>query len=158
MAFTFTQIASPGNLDSSFDMADLDIVVSPITPVISAVNFVGGQSDSGILDVSNNSDIDILYFVSADWHESPGTSISMATILANRLTVSVATSPGDEALFTGKLVDLVDQPAGGRPLETGSPVESLAFTLALSHAEATNLVKGAAVLTDFVFVATQSPA
>lgn len=158
MAFTFTQEASPGNLDNSFDLADIDIVVSPATPIISAVNFIGGQSEKGILDVSNNSDVDILYFVSADWRESPGTSVSMATVLANRLTVSVATSPGDIGLYTGKLADLVNQPSGGRPLETGAPVESLAFTLALSQAEATNLVQGAALLTDFVFVAAQSPA
>lgn len=158
MGFTFSQEASPGNVSNSYDLAELDIVVSPTTPIISAVNFIGGQNATGIIDVSNNSDVDFLYFVSADWRESPGTSISLATILANRLTVSVATSPGDEALFAGRLVDLIDQPSGGRPLGTADPVESLNFTLSLSEANASNLIQGAAVLTDFVFVATQSPA
>lgn len=157
MSFTFSQEADP-NIDNTLGTAKIDVVVSPTTPIITAAHFIGGQIESGILDVSNNSDVDILYFVSADWRESPGGSISQATILANRLTVSVATSPGDEALFTGKLVDLIDQPATGRLLETDDPVESLAFTLTLAEADATNLVQNVSLLTDFVFVATQSQA
>ena len=157
MSFTFSREADP-NIGNSYGTADIGIVVSPEDPIITAAHFIGGQSETGLLDVSNSSDVDILYFVSADWRESPGTSISLATILANRLTVSVVTSPDGDALFTGKLVDLIDQPSGGRPLTTGSPVEGLSFTMAIAEADASNLVQNVDLLTDFVFVAAQSPA
>ncbi|UNC91153.1 hypothetical protein [Candidatus Contubernalis alkaliaceticus] len=157
MPFTFTQEASPNNLNNSFDTANIDIVVSPTDSIINAVNFIGGQEDSGSLEVSNNSDVDIFYFISADWRESPGTSIQMATILANRLTVSVVTSPDDEEVFIGKLSQLINQPSGGQLLELADPVEGLTFTLALAEQDATNLVQDVGILTDFVFVATQSP-
>ncbi len=157
MSFTFSQEADP-NIDNSLETAAIDIVVSPTTPIITAAHFIGGQSETGILDVSNGSDVDILYFVSADWRESPGTSISLATVLANRLNASVVASPGDEVLFTGKLAELVDQPSAGRPLTTDAPVESLTFTLGLAETATTNLLQNVALLTDFVFVATQSPA
>lgn len=156
MSFTFTREASPNNIDNSFSNANIDIVVSPTDRIINAVNMIGGQEASGVLDVSNNSTIDIFYFISADWRESPGTTITMATILANRLTVSVVASPA-ESVFIGKLVDLIDQPAGGRLLETSAPVDILTFTLALAEENATNLVQNVALLTDFVFVAAQSP-
>lgn len=157
MPFTFTQEASPTNIDNSFSTANIDIVVSPTVSIINAANMIGGQTASGVIDVSNNSDIDIFYFISADWRESPPTNIRMSTILTNRLTVSVVASP-NEAVFIGKLVDLVDQPSSGRLLVTGDPIDILTFTLALAEEDATNLVQNVALLTDFIFVATQSPA
>lgn len=161
MSFTFSSEAEENNTGNSLQTADIEIVVSPTDAIITAQNFLGGDSESGVLDVSNASDIDILYFVSADWQGSPGTNIRMATILANRLSASVVVSPDLGTLFTGKLVDLIDQPSpapAGRVLTTGNPVERLLITLALPENDATNLVQDISILTDFVFVATQSPA
>ncbi|MDO9534380.1 MAG: hypothetical protein Q7J85_03385 [Bacillota bacterium] len=158
MSFTFSSEAEENNTGNSLQTADIEIVVSPTDAIITAQNFLGGDSETGVLDVSNSSDIDVLYFVSADWQGSPGTNIRMATILANRLSASVVVSPDLATLFTGKLVDLIDQPTAGRELTTGDPVERLLITLALPEDDATNLVQDISILTDFVFVATQSPA
>lgn len=158
MAFTFSSEAEENNTGNSLETANVEITVDPTTPIINAEYFVGGNSASGVLDVSNAGDIDILYFVSADWQGSPGTNIRMATILANRLNASVMVSPDLSTLFTGKLVDLVDQPPAGRALDLADPIERLLITLALAEEDATNLIQDVSILTDFVFVATQSPA
>lgn len=159
LPFTFSQETTP-NSGNTILTADLDVRVSPTDAIITSTNFIGGSSVSGVLDISNNSGIDVLYFISADWRESPASTISMATILANRLTVSVVAtaSPTDVLVFGGTLAGLVDRPAGGRPLPTATPVEELTFTVLLAEEDATNLVQGVNLLTDFVFVATQSPA
>ena len=67
-------------------------------------------------------------------------------------------SPDGDMLYAGRLAELIEQPAGGRPLEAGTSVEGLNFTLALSEAGATNMLQNVALLTDFIFVDTQSPA
>lgn len=157
-SFTFTAEASP-TATSSTSTANVDIAVSPANNILTITTMKPGDSASGTVHVSNLGDIDIYYFVSADWAAEAPTTARMATILASRLFVSVVASPGgttEEVLFTGPLYDLLDQPdSPGRNLALAQREEPVEFTFALP-ADASNIVQSIDISTDFVFVGVES--
>lgn len=156
-SFTFTAEASPTAFASA-STAIVDITVSPAESIFNITAMKPGDSDSGRVNVSNTSDIDVFYFVSADWKAAGTTTARMATILANRLLVSVVADPdgANVLLFGGVLKDLLDRPdSPGRELTLATGNEDVEFTFALP-ADASNIAQNIDITTDFVFVAVEA--
>ena len=156
--FTFTAEASPTG-GSTLTTGTVDITVSPPGNVLNILAMKPGDSDDGLVNVRNSGDVDAYYFVSADWGPAGITTSRMATILANRLFVSVVASPEapePELLFSGLLKDLIDCPESpGRELSLDKGDENVQFTFSLPE-DASNIVQSINIQTDFVFVAVES--
>lgn len=154
--FTFTAEASP-TAYSTTQTGNVGITVSPTDIPLVITKMKPGDSASKTIAVSNTGDLNIYYFVSGDWKENGATTARMATILTNRLYVSVVASPEaptPTTLFNGLLKDFVDRPdePGRELLEEGH--ESVEFTFTLPE-NASNIVQDIDIRTDFVFVAVQ---
>lgn len=152
MSFTFTAVASPTSTENTFENATVGIAVSPAAAIIQASAMLPGGSADGSLLVSNTGDVDLLYFISADWSAAAGTSASLAAILASKISANVAV--GATELYAGPISGLVDQPAEGRSLTTVTISEQVDIALTLP-AEANNLLQGRGLNIDFLFVGTQ---
>lgn len=156
--FTFTAEASP-TATSTTSTATVSITVSPAASILDISAMKPGDSASGTVNVSNTGDVNIFYFVSADWKAFGDTTARMATILANRLFVSVVASPEapePALLFSGLLKDLIDRPdSPGRELTLAKGNENVEFTFILP-ADVSNIAQNIDISTDFVFVAVES--
>ena len=152
--FTFTSETVLGGGVAETGSVSLSVTGDPL----SAENMKPGDSADTTLIVTNNGTIDVLYYLSADWGGKDSTTSRMATILANRLMVTVIADP-DEAndeLYAGTLAGLLDQPPNGRALafaETNGS-EELSIEIELP-VDATNIVQGLSIDVDFVFVAEE---
>lgn len=156
--FTFTAEASPTG-GAALSSGTVGISVSPAAEVLSITAMKPGDTGTGIVNVSNTGDIDAYYFVSADWRAAGGSTSRMATILANRLLVSVVAGPEEATpglLFSGLLKDLLDRPdSPGRELTLLQGDEDVEFTFMLPE-DASNIAQGIDIDTDFVFVAVEA--
>ncbi len=149
MPITYTANSS----GSSLDTANVAIVVSPATGVITTTNMLPGQSIQGIINVSNTGNVDEYYYVTAAWKGGGTTPDHRAAILAEYLNVSVTASP-DTSLFTGSLSALIDQPASpgqALALATGNEDVTINFTLPVTVSTVVNNID---LAIDFVFVAS----
>lgn len=157
-SFTFSAEASP-TASSTTSTATVGISVSPTGAVLTISAMKPGDSESGTVNVSNTGDIDLFYFVSADWKAAGETTARMATILANRLFVSVVASPEaaePSLLFSGLLKDLLDRPdSPGRELPLTKGNENVEFTFILPE-DVSNIAQNIDINTDFVFVAVEA--
>lgn len=118
-----------------------------------------GDSVDTTLTITNDGTIDVLYYLSADWkEEGTVTTARMATILANRLMVTVTADPDDAAdeLYAGTLAGLLDRPTDGRALTIANGSEELLIEIELP-ADVSNIVQGLSIAVDFVFVAEEQP-
>lgn len=154
MAFTATAINQANDLSSASPSID----VSPSTAIFDNVILVPGQTVVGSpeITVTNNGDVDVFYFIFADWKEAGATTARQAQILADRLLVSIQTSPAGEGLYTNSpLSALIDQPPGGRFLASPDS-EILQFIVTLPDTVG-NVAKNTDLTVDFNFVAQSSP-
>ncbi len=150
MAFTgnVTATANPSST------AEVAITATPDTAVVTLTNAVPGSQAEGTTTIANTGDVDVDVFISADWVASGDTTASMAAVLADALNVLVALGdPPDfeDPIFTGTLMQLIDQPAAGVAIATTED-EDVSFRVTLSE-DAGNLVQDLDITTDFVFVA-----
>jgi len=149
----FNVQADPSNTANITQTASVDITLSPATAVINATNMKPGDSVTGVINVSNTGTVDVYYFVSADWKAGGTTQPSMATLLANKLTVSVDAGSPATSLYTGTLAGLINQPASpGRQLTLATGNENVSITVTLPS-NAGSIYQNIQVSTDFVFVA-----
>lgn len=156
--FTFTAEASPTG-GATLSTGTVNISVSPAAEVLNITAMKPGDTGSGIVNVSNTGDADAYYFVSADWGAAGSTSSRMATILANRLLVSVVAGPENTTpglLFSGLLKDLLDRPdSPGRELSLVQGNENVEFTFILPN-DVSNIAQNIDIDMDFVFVAVDA--
>ena len=156
--FTFTAEASPTG-GTTLSTGTVNLSVSPPLKVLNVEAMKPGDSESGIVNVSNSGNIDAYYFVSADWKPVGDTASRMATVLANRLFVSVVASPEasePDLLFSGLLKDLLDRPdSPGRELSLDKGNEDVEFTFVLPE-DVSNIAQNIDIDMDFVFVAVDA--
>lgn len=135
--------------------AEISITLDPTTPIFTETNWVGDSSKTEIINIKNdNENVDIRYYVSADWYPAATDSPQNARLLAERLNMVVIADPDGDAdqLYDGKLADLIQEPGTGRELEGGAD-EDVEFELSLPTEAATDLIQGMAIEFDLVFVA-----
>lgn len=154
MPFTFQAL----NDDNSINNAEISLTLNPTSAIFTETNWIGGSTDTQIVNVTNdNPDVAVNYFVSADWFATLSDTIQNARLVAEKLDITVTADPagtGDE-LFSGKLVDLIQQPVAGRSLAAGMN-EDVEFTISLPIEEATDLIQGAGIGFDLVFIAVSA--
>ncbi len=151
MAFTFQALEGTNSVDT----AQISITLTPTTPIITETNWAGDSSAQGIINIENDeADVDVSYFVSADWYPAAAVTPENARLLAERLIITVTADPEDDdvQLYSGNLAGLIQQPAAGRALAGGAD-EDVEFELSLPTAQATDLIQGIAIQFDLVFVA-----
>ena len=150
MPFTVQQL----NENNSVGVAQVDLVLDPITAIFTETNWVGGSTDTQNINVENTSPVDVVYYVSADWS---GANPQDARLLAERLEITVTADPtGTPAvLYTGSLAGLIQQPPAGRSLATATD-EDVEFELSPPDANATDLIQGMSIDFDLVFVAVEA--
>lgn len=149
MAFTYTASSTGYPLDT----ATVSISVSPESGVIIKENMLPGETATATITVTNDGDVDVNYFVTADWKaaEDTDTTPSLAALLAHNLDVSV--NVGGENLFAGKLEDLIDEPSpDGRELTLATANEDVQFEFTLPE-DVGNAVQDIDLAIDFVVVA-----
>ncbi|MCG0278503.1 MAG: hypothetical protein L5656_08245 [Thermanaeromonas sp.] len=154
MSFT----ASVNNTANALGTGSPSISVTPTGPIFDNTNLVPGETVVGSppITVTNNGDVDVFYYIFADWKEAGTSSPRQAQILADRLLVTIQTTPGGEILFNNSpLSALIDQPTGGRFLASPDS-EVLLFSVTLP-ADTGNVAKNIDLTVDFNFVAQASP-
>lgn len=154
MAFT----ASVNNAANILGSSSPSIAVTPTGAIFNNVSLVPGQTVIGSpgITVTNNGYVDVFYYIFADWREREPTTPRQAQILADRLLVTIQTSPGGEILYNNSpLSALVDQPTGGRFLASPDS-ETLEFSVTLP-ATTGSIAKNIDLEVDFYFVAQASP-
>jgi DNA/RNA endonuclease YhcR with UshA esterase domain len=154
-SFTFTSETVLGDSTAETGKVSLSVTGDPLE----IENMKPGDIADTTLTVTNDGTIDALYYLSADWKkEGTYTTARMATILANRLMVTVTADPdnGADELYAGTLAGLLDQPTDGRPLSTTNGEEDLLIEIELP-ADVSNIVQGLLIAVDFVFVAEDQP-
>lgn len=152
-SFTFTSESVLKGSTAETGSVSLSVTGDPLE----VTNMKPGDSVDTTLTITNDGTIDVLYYLSAEWaEEGTGTTARMATILANRLMVTVTADPGDDGveLYDGTLAGLLDQPPAGRPLAVENGSEEVLIEIALP-ATAGNIVQGLSIAVDFVFVAEE---
>jgi len=148
MAATF----SASSTNNTTSTANVSIVVSPDTAVISETSMLPGDSASGVVNVSNVGDVDLYYYVTADWKESGTSSPRLVNILANTLNVSVDAGSPATTIYAGTMAGLIDQPdSPGRALTMSTGNENVTFTVILPSS-AGNILQNLDMTVDFVFV------
>lgn len=152
-SYTFTSETILGGSTAGISGITLSVTGDPLV----IENMIPGESADTTLTVTNDGAIDVLYYLSADWQKDGSTTSRMATILANRLMITVTADPDDEAveLYAGTLAGLLDQPPGGRELAASNGSEDLLIAIELP-AGATNIVQNLNIAVDFVFVAEEN--
>lgn len=106
MPFTFQAL----NENNTINDAEISITLNPTAAIFTETNWVGGSSDTQIINVANdNATVAVTYFVSADWYAASGDTLQNARLLAEKLDITVTADPGGtgEELFSGKLVDFI---------------------------------------------------
>ena len=152
-SFTFTSETVLGGNTAKTGGVSLAVTGDPLV----LENLKPGDSADTTLTVTNDGTIDVLYYLSADWEKGDSTTSRMATILANRLMVTVTAEPEDDTaveLYTGTLAGLLDQPSAGRALTAENGSEDILIAIELP-ADATNIVQNLGIAVDFVFVAEE---
>jgi len=153
MPFTFQAL----NEDNTVGIAQISITIDPVTPIFTETGWTGGDSATDIINITNDTvDVDVNYFVSADWYAPVGETPQNARLLAERLEIEVVADPTGtpEVLYTGSLAGLIQQPPAGRLLAAQAS-EEVEFTLSLPDANATDLIQGMSHEFDIVFVAVE---
>ncbi len=91
MAFTFQALEGTNSVDT----AQISITLTPTTPIITETNWAGDSSAQGIINIENDeADVDVSYFVSADWYPAAAvTPPENARLLAERLIITVTADP-----------------------------------------------------------------
>ncbi len=138
------------------DSVWVDIEVSPVKMVIHEENMVPGQSVSGVVTVKNTGTVDVYYFISASWYAGGFSTPVQATKLASYfdVTVSVPDIQWGGILYTGNLINLIDQPGdSGRLLTLEQMEDEVTFTFTL-HPDTGASLMGITLITDLIFVAT----
>jgi len=145
------------NENNTVNIAQLSMVLNPITPIFTEADWSGGSSAVGVINVANTSPVDFAFFVSADWYAGGGDTIQNARLLAERLNIEVIGDPGgaNVLIYDGSLAGLIQQPPGGYVLGAGQNV-NVQFTLSLPDANATDLIQGMSIEFDLVFVAVEA--
>ena len=151
-SFTFTSETVLGGSTTETGGVSLSVTGDPLE----IEDLAPGASADTTLTVTNDGTIDVLYYLSADWEKEGTTSARMATILANRLMITVTADPDDTEveLYSGTLAGLLDQPTAGRALATSNGSEDLLIEIELP-ADSTNIVQNLSIAVDFVFVAEE---
>ncbi len=151
-SYTFTSETVLGGSTAGIGGISLSVTGDPLE----IVNMIPGESADTTFTVTNEGPIDVLYYLSADWQKDGSTTSRMATILANRLMITVTADPNndDVELYAGTLAGLLDQPPGGRELAASNGSEELLIAIELP-AGATNIVQNLSIAVDFVFVAEE---
>jgi hypothetical protein len=151
-SFTFTSESVLESSTAETGSVSLSVTGEPLE----VANMKPGDSVGTTLTIANDGSIDVLYYLSADWTEEGTTSARMATILANRLMVTVTADPGDDEveLYDGTLAGLLDRPPAGRALAVENGSEDVLIEIELPAA-AGNIVQGLSIAVDFVFVAEE---
>lgn len=151
MSFTISAI----NANNSASTAEVSLAISPDTAIFSPANLVPGQSvGSPEIQVSNTGDVDVFYYIFADWRPGGTTTLPEARILADRLNIHIEASP-NTVLYDGSISGLRNQPNTGRLLV--SPEDDvLQFVVSLPNT-AGDLVQNLELDVDLVFVAQSSP-
>lgn len=151
MSFTISAV----NADNSAGTAQVSLTISPETAIFSPANLVPGQSvGSPEIQVSNTGDVDVFYYIFADWSPGGTTTLPEARILADRLQIRIEASP-DTLLYDGSISGLRNQPSAGRLLV--SPQDDvLQFVISLPGT-AGSITQDLDLDVDLVFVAQSSP-
>lgn len=151
MSFTISAV----NAGNTANTAEVSLTISPETALFSPANLVPGESvGSPQLQVSNTGDVDVFYYIFADWSPGGATTPAEARILADRLNISIEASP-NTVLYDGSISGLRNQPDTGRLLAT-SEDDVLQFIISLPST-AGDLVQNLDLNVDLVFVAQSSP-
>lgn len=151
MPFTFQAL----NEDNTVTNAEVTLVLDPTTAIFTESNWVGGSTATDTINVENTGDVDVNYFVSADWYAPVGETPQNARLLAERLNITVTADPTGTPvqLYDGPLAGLIQQPdPAGRALAAAAN-EDVEFVLELPVADATDLIQGVGIEFDLVFVA-----
>lgn len=151
MSFTISAI----NADNSAGTAEVSLTISPETALFSPANLVPGESvGTPQLQVSNTGDVDVFYYIFADWKPGGTTTPAEARILADRLNIQIEASP-NTVLYDGSISGLKNQPDTGRLLAS-SEDDLLQFVVSLPSTVG-DLVQNLDLDVDLVFVAQSSP-
>lgn len=152
MAFSASVVNTANTLSSSSPSID----ISPTGAVFTDVILNPGQTtNSPAITVTNNGDVDVLYYIFADWTATGASTPRQAQILADRLLVTIQASPTGDVYVASPLSALLDQPPGGRFL--ASPDSETLFLWASLPADVGNVAKSIDLSVDFDFVAQASP-
>ncbi|MCK8817065.1 hypothetical protein MWH28_06720 [Natroniella sulfidigena] len=149
MGFTFQAQSSSSDVS---DSVSLELTVSPEKEAITKENMTPGDSVSATINVANTGTVDTFYFISVDWSAAESTTPAQATRLANELEITV-TVPDPATLYSGKMVDLINQPPDGRLLTLEIIEEDVTFTITLPETAGTSLA-GIGIIFDLIFIAT----
>ncbi len=151
MAFTFQALEGANTVTT----AEISITLTPTGPIFTEADWVGDSSASETINIKNdNADVNVSYYVSADWYPAGTETPENARLLAEKLHMTVIADPTDDdaELYDGNLAGLIQQPGTGRALVGGAD-EDVEFELSLPTAVATDLIQGIAIEFDLIFVA-----
>ncbi|HBT47555.1 MAG TPA: hypothetical protein DEA73_06720 [Peptococcaceae bacterium] len=154
MAFT----ASVNNTANALGSSSPSISITPTGAIFNNTSLVPGQTVMGSppITVTNDGDVDVFYYIFADWREAGTSSPRQAQILADRLLVTIQTSPGGEIIYNNSpLSALIDHPTEGRFL--ASPDSEILQFSATLPVDTGNVAKNIDLTVDFYFVAQASP-
>ncbi|MFW5980292.1 MAG: hypothetical protein ACOCQ2_02910 [Halanaerobiales bacterium] len=149
MDLSFTTHSISNNSSNS---VYLDLTLTPATPIIQNENMLPGDTVSALINIANTGTVDTYYYLSVNWYANKKSNRVQASRLANTLEIEVETFD-PYLLYSGKLVNLIDQPIDGRLLTVDTGNEDLSFTLKLPVITGSQLA-GIGLLFDFIFVAT----
>lgn len=106
------------------------------------------------LAVANTGDVDVFYYIFADWSAGVTSTAAEARILADRLNIWVQASP-EEVLYDGPISGLANEPSDGRLLV--SPNDDLLDFVVSLPVTTGDIAQNLDLHVDLVFVAQSSP-
>ncbi|MEW5920585.1 MAG: hypothetical protein AB1796_06480 [Bacillota bacterium] len=139
---------------ASLSSGIVKITLNPMEPIFKDIFLSPGDVVQGsqAITVMNSGDINLHYWIFADWSPVPPTTPAEAMQAAQKLQVLIIKAGiPPVTVFSGSLLQLYDKPPGGRflsPLET----EKLYFTLSLP-VQADNFSLDTRLKVDILFVA-----
>ncbi|NLJ76975.1 MAG: hypothetical protein GX325_06940 [Peptococcaceae bacterium] len=151
MPFTISAL----NAGNEAGTAEVTLSLSPSTALFSPANLVPGESvGSPQLEVANTGDVDVFYYIFADWGPGGTTTATEARILADRLNIWIQASP-TEILYDGPISGLMNEPGTGRLLV--SPDDDLLDFVVSLPSTIGDIAQNLDLHVDLVFVAQSSP-
>jgi hypothetical protein len=128
-------------------------ITVPAAPIFNETKLIPGESvGPEDLEVTNNGDENVLYYIFADWKPAIGTTPAGAQILADRLNILIEDDQvTPTVLYNGPISGLIEQPSAGRELAAQAS-ETLKITVSLPD-DVGNIVQNLAIEVDLIFVA-----